>query len=145
MESFKHSGKFIMIQSSLNREKKKWQTGQKISREVSNSVENDLVQNNWFQERGICMWDCSIYQEILSYCCLFLEPHLSQITIPIELGYLFCQWHDWFKSLLWQITIPMETRFSSVKREKFRNEHWLDNIWILQKLPIKVIVLLDTL
>nr|POE54865.1 hypothetical protein CFP56_42035 [Quercus suber] len=31
-------------QTGSNMEKKKWQTGQKIFREVSNSVENDLVQ-----------------------------------------------------------------------------------------------------
>ena len=35
-----------MVQSSSNMEKKKWQTGQKISREGSNPMENDLVQNN---------------------------------------------------------------------------------------------------
>ena len=57
------------------------------------------------------------------------------------------------KSLFWQITTPMETHFSSVKREKkkkkSRNENWLDTAskfyihgnfqWIT-----KVIVVLDT-
>ena len=42
-----------MVQSSLNMEKKKWQTGQKISREVSNSVENDLVQSSLFFVFGL--------------------------------------------------------------------------------------------
>ena len=45
LESVKHGGKFIMVQSSSNMEKKKWQTGQKISGKVSNTVENDLVRN----------------------------------------------------------------------------------------------------
>ena len=40
LESDKHGGKFIMVQSSWNMEKKKWQTGQKISGKVSNTVEN---------------------------------------------------------------------------------------------------------
>ena len=40
LESVKHGGKFIMVQSSSNMEKKKWQTGQKISGKVSNTVEN---------------------------------------------------------------------------------------------------------
>ena len=43
--SVKHGGKFIMVQSSSNMEKKKWQAGQKISGKVSNTVENDLVKN----------------------------------------------------------------------------------------------------
>ena len=45
MESVKHGGKFLMVQSSSNMEKEKVANGQKISGKVSNTVENDLVQN----------------------------------------------------------------------------------------------------
>ena len=52
MESVKHGGKFLMVQSSSNMEKEKVANGQKISGKVSNTVENDLVQNIWFEENG---------------------------------------------------------------------------------------------
>ena len=45
MESVKHGGKFLMVQSSSNMEKEKVANGQKISGKVSNTVENDLVKN----------------------------------------------------------------------------------------------------
>ena len=82
-------------------------------------------------------------------CCLFLEPHLSQITIPIKLGY---QWHDWLRvffdksQLLWRL---ISVQSKEKKKKKSRNENWLDTAskfyihgnfqWIT-----KVIVVLDT-
>ena len=82
-------------------------------------------------------------------CRLFHEPHLSQITIPIELGFLFCQWHDWLRvffdksQFLWRL-VPVQSIEKKIKKWKLagqasefyihKNFQWL----------IKVTVVLDT-
>ena len=95
---------------------------------VSNTVEN-IWSKIFDLKKAVfaCETPAFSQKSLAINCCLFLEPHLSQITIPIKLGYLFCQWL--IKSLFGQITTPMETHFSSVKRggkKKSRNENWLD-------------------